>query len=274
MFNPSYTVNMPSRPLPSSPDFNITTCFRGAEETPAAADGMVEEGDVVVNLPNPRPPPAVTTSTATPNAAPLHPVHTILQDRGAADLRTALTSLQQFYYLRSDAHQLYGLQDWTEAKWADSIAAHPVEAADLLKAVVPQHQQPEAGNHKHAAMLIKAKLGDPLSSAKWRAVCEFQNRALNVAHARDEEARVNYLSSTLLSNMLFDREFPLGVEERVMREKCAARIPRADGLRWGASLACVHAHRTLARHIAHERRRATQVSVCCQPLGPSSHQAP
>ena len=64
---------------------------------------------------------------------------------------------------------------------------------------------------------IKQKLSESLVMSQWHAVWNFQNEALN-AHM-NEKAILHYMTPDILSNMVFDREFPLGVEERIIRER-------------------------------------------------------
>ena len=55
--------------------------------------------------------------------------------------------------------------------------------------------------------------------SQWKLVHGFQNSVLNFEHLQEKEAVLHYMNPTLLSNHLFDREFPLGVEEGLMRNK-------------------------------------------------------
>ena len=66
---------------------------------------------------------------------------------------------------------------------------------------------------------IRAKLNEPMTLREWRAVCAFQNGVLNAVHEEDAPGALYYMDPAILSNHLFDREFPLGVEDRVMRDK-------------------------------------------------------
>ena len=57
------------------------------------------------------------------------------------DLRrigTAIEPMEQFYFLRPDAAEVHGLQDWTAEGWTENLRAHPALAkqfvADLLGA--------------------------------------------------------------------------------------------------------------------------------------------
>ena len=58
---------------------------------------------------------------------------------------------------------------------------------------------------------------------------EFQNIVLNQDHSAEEAAAVHYISPQILSNAVFNREFPLGVEGRILREKYAFAV-RHSGL--------------------------------------------
>ena len=59
----------------------------------------------------------------------------------------------------------------------------------------------------------------PMTMTQWKQVIVFQNEVLNFRHNQEKEAVIHYMSPSLLSNMMFENQFPLGVEEKVMREK-------------------------------------------------------
>ena len=65
------------------------------------------------------------------------------------------------------------------------------------------------------AKKVKAALraGQPLS--KWQSVIAYQNAVLNDGHRMDNKDEAFYISPDLLSNAIFRREFPLGVDNRV-----------------------------------------------------------
>jgi len=147
-----------------------------------------------------------------------------------ANLREALQTMSQFYYMRKDAQPVHGLQDWTERSWADHLAADPEAGAALAKQLLTQSQMSDGAasaaanddilaNMEKLAKELKQRLGEPLAAHEWRLVVEFQNRVLNQFHEEENSAKLHYLSPPLLSNMLFDREFPLGVEQSVLRDK-------------------------------------------------------
>lgn len=174
-------------------------------------------------------------------------IQTTIWDAGRTceDLRP----MEQFYFLRPDAQEVHGLQDWNSAEWAAHMKRHPVSARALLAALMGA----EAGdNFDDEAHAVRSKLSAAMTMTQWRLVITFQNECLNFADNQEQEAVLHYMTPSLLSNMLFDAQvslrpagrgsashavaslvathppvppcaaqFPLGVEEKVMRDKCA-----------------------------------------------------
>ena len=128
-------------------------------------------------------------------------------------LKDAVETLQQFFFMNKESHAVYGLQDWSEKMWSESIESFPTGAKILAEQLLLKGD----GADGDMPQLLKQRLGEPLSAREWRFVVEFQNRVLN--QEQTHEAMIHYLSPPLLSNMLFNREFPLGIEGRVMRDK-------------------------------------------------------
>ena len=146
----------------------------------------------------------------------------------------AVEPLEQFYFLRADASEVHGLKDWSSAQWAEALASNLDQARDLVAELVPGRPQLEKprslSEWEEAASALRSQLSLPLTLAQWKLVLGFQNWVLNKGHHQEEEAQIYYMSSDLLSNCVFDREFPLGVEERVMRDKWRFAITHS-GLR-------------------------------------------
>ena len=85
------------------------------------------------------------------------------------------------------------------------------------------------GSRSHAehtlpylALQVKEALREAQPLSKWRTVIAYQNACLNASHELDDESEAFYMSPGLLSNALFRRDFPLGVDKRM----CAAYCPR------------------------------------------------
>lgn len=143
-------------------------------------------------------------------------------------LREAVERMQQFYFMRSNAHAVHGLQDWTLKVWIESLTAFPEETSNLARGL-GMAGLIDNGEVQALAEALKQRLGGPMTAKDWRLVVEFQNKTLNHEHSQDEAAIVHYLSPALLSNHLFDREFPLGIEGRVLRNKYGFAV-RHSGL--------------------------------------------
>jgi len=132
-----------------------------------------------------------------------------------------LEPMGQFFFLRADAQPVYGLRDWTEAEWEVAIEEYPEKAHRLvndLRSTGRNSFVPDAGAAGEARA-IKERLGDALTMTEWKLIVEFQNWCTNHKHHQEQEAEIHYLDQDLLANYLFRREFPLGVEDGVLRER-------------------------------------------------------
>ena len=49
-----------------------------------------------------------------------------------ATVRQDFEPMEQFYFLRADAQEIHGLQDWSTAEWATHMQNHPMRARTLL----------------------------------------------------------------------------------------------------------------------------------------------
>ena len=67
----------------------------------------------------------------------------------------------------------------------------------------------------HLALQVKEALREAQPLSKWRTVIAYQNACLNASHELDDESEAFYMSPGLLSNAVFRRDFPLGVDKRV-----------------------------------------------------------
>ena len=84
------------------------------------------------------------------------------------------------------------------------------------------------------AVDLRQKLAGPTRIAEWRAVLRFQHLVLNretsegaplMGGEEEGDGQVEkYMEPALLSQMIFDREFPLGVEESIMRDDLSFAI--------------------------------------------------
>ena len=154
-------------------------------------------------------------------------------------LPKAVEPLEQFFFMRNDAQMVRGLQDWTAREWIEAL--HDAEerqrafeegSADLLavrnsieaRTVTPRRLAREFlrwsddryddEGPDNLAAAIKDRLDLPNTMSEWESIVRFQNDSMNVGHP---DAAIHYLSPEVLSTMLFHREFPLGVEDGIMR---------------------------------------------------------
>ncbi len=141
-------------------------------------------------------------------------------------VREDIRPMEQFYFLRPDAQQVHGLQDWSTAEWAANMKRCPTSAKALLAALMGA----EAGeNFDEEAHAVRTKLSTAMTMNQWKLIIAFQNEVLNYDYTQEQEAVLHYMSPPLLSNMLFEAQFPLGVEEKVMRDKYSFAV-RNSGL--------------------------------------------
>ena len=144
--------------------------------------------------------------------------------RDFTQLQQALEPMEQFYFMRNDARPIHGLQNWDLRKWTEALTLLPHGAALLSTALqIPspacdtaERASIVSGDFEPLSLSVKEKLTESLTMTQWQAVWTFQNEFLNHELAT---GAVNYMTPSLLSNMVFDREFPLGVEDRVIRER-------------------------------------------------------
>ena len=157
---------------------------------------------------------------------------------GAADLgadvsdmlKTARTDLQhlpgvlrkhqrQFYFMRSDCQPVHGLRDWTQDEWRCWLARFPRLGDDLARGLLRWREgEAEDVGPEACAIAIKIKMNQSLTYSDWHLISVFQNRALTAGFG-DGDGAIHYFESDLLSNYIFDREFPLGVEERILQDR-------------------------------------------------------
>ena len=134
-----------------------------------------------------------------------------------AELREAVETMQEFFFMRNDSQAVHGLQDWTTMHWADELAKHPEPAAKLCDNLF--QGDADTSTAQELAERIKLAIVKPLPAKQWSQICEFQNRVLNAAFEAEQQAVIHYMSQPVLSTMMFNAAFPLGVEDGVMRHK-------------------------------------------------------
>ena len=134
-----------------------------------------------------------------------------------ADLKNGVMPQKQFYFLRSDAQEIHGLQDWPAAEWQQHMEAHAPSARRVIETLFGGGLN--CDDFEAASHAIRRQLGEPMRHAQWEAVIAFQNEVLNYEHRQEKEAMLHYMSPQLLSRYLFDLHFPLGVEQRIIEER-------------------------------------------------------
>ena len=74
----------------------------------------------------------------------------------------------------------------------------------------------------------------PLS--RWQSVVAYQNACLNASHELDDDLEAFYMSPELLSNALFRRDFPLGVDKRIAQYRWRFAVENSGWLTLGLTL--------------------------------------
>jgi hypothetical protein len=139
--------------------------------------------------------------------------------------------LKQYPYLQRHTVPLQPLQDWSSKKWAEELQQHKSATAELLYSLqIPHTDVTDCAHHdetldleagestsittskgvKHAALAdtVLDRVGKGLTKEQWRSVAKFQQT--NAFHDTRGEKEY-YLSPETQLNVIFRREFPMGV---------------------------------------------------------------
>ena len=118
-------------------------------------------------------------------------------------------------FLRSDSQPMYGLQDWSTTDWQDALMMDDESARIFCADFVPEKDWSDKSS---LAMAIREKIDKPLEGFHTLSIAEFQNKHMNRMRNMDKGAKTRYPHPSLLSNAIFNREFPLGMEEKCMQD--------------------------------------------------------
>ena len=180
------------------------------------------------------------------SVAPIAEAATARQRRATEAVQAEMSALKgeledhlEFQFMHANTQLLQGLQDWPTASWEEYISDNPRLAQTLAKMIevnefggtgppvqpasaslggIAIEPAPEPADPKELAGKVKALFKGPLPISEWRTLLAFQNACINQAHTIDEDATSFYISPAVLSNALFLRDFPLGVDSRVAGE--------------------------------------------------------
>ena len=142
----------------------------------------------------------------------------------AADLPKALQARLRFAFLGEDVKCVHGLLDWNATEWSKEFETYPTESKEFLHMLLGEVPMKPDGqiDLELAGQKVKVTCAGMLPHHQWLRIVKFQNdctlrsRPNARGGASDAERKESYLSNALLSNMLFDRDFPLGVEDCVL----------------------------------------------------------
>lgn len=131
-----------------------------------------------------------------------------------------------FDFMRNDTHPLIGLEDWSSVQWCQQFLKDTHETDKFLCSFFPTGAQitkevedilngPHSREEKYEKLadMVTERLNLPLPSFAWKAVTMYQNQCVN--SGREDVARV-YIDPRLRANLIFDRDFPLGVEHHLI----------------------------------------------------------
>ena len=158
--------------------------------------------------------------------------------------------MEQFYFMAPGSKRIHGLRKWSNEDWVKYMTKYPAPAETLILFGTPslfegddresevRKMLDRALEHRFDAEMaseVRARLAEPLPLDVWEAVLIFQNEVLyfeGEIEGRIEGAAAEngvYMDPALLHNVLFDREFPLGVEEVLMREHTKFALTHSGG---------------------------------------------
>jgi len=134
-----------------------------------------------------------------------------------------------FDCMRNDSHPLIGLEDWSSVQWCQQFLKDTHETDKFLSSFFPTGEQitkkvedvlngplSKEEKYERVADMVTKRLNLSLPSKAWKAVNRYQNYAVN--SGREDVARV-YIDPRLRANLIFDRDFPLGVEHHLISDE-------------------------------------------------------
>ena len=174
----------------------------------------------------------------------------------ATELSHAVRQKVLFQYMCPDTVCVHGLRDWSVDEWARALEQQPQASAQFLTSFLGASAVNNLVNNLStvggsgmggsggadlpqqrlaAAHRVRARMLEPLEGADWELVCRFQNfvtraaatatghaplnRGLSSLDAPAEgQARRAYLDAPLFWNYMLARDFPLGVDERLVEQ--------------------------------------------------------
>jgi hypothetical protein len=114
-------------------------------------------------------------------------------------------------FMRTDSLQIYGLQDWSKAKWDEELRIKSCMVRILLSKL---DIRCDTGDH---ADLVRSRLMTPLTLQQWEEILIFQNFCVNRKHCVDMKIKTRYPHASLISYSIFQRDFPRGVDNIYLR---------------------------------------------------------
>ena len=161
-------------------------------------------------------------------------------------ISTALENHLEFPFLASDTHPVHGLQDWSTTQWATQIQQHPELSMLLAQMLLDNGSTGE--DPCELALQIKQALRQAQPLSRWRTVVAYQNSCLNDERWLDDLegegcSSTFYMSSELLSNAVFRRDFPLGVDRAIAQYRWRFAVQNSGSLTLALATPAPHPHR-------------------------------
>jgi hypothetical protein len=135
-------------------------------------------------------------------------------------MNNLLPQIRQFQHLNQQNFPLKPVQNWSPKQWRDVLDTGGKEARRLLKALGLE----DTGG-LDTGSTIQQRMSGGLTDDQWCAIVRVQHTsvsddALHMEDKNSSDDRQYYMSTDLIANTLFNREFPLGVDpKRLDKEK-------------------------------------------------------
>ena len=131
--------------------------------------------------------------------------------------------------MRTDTRPLSPLQDWSDNRWAEELQRYPDQSRVFVANFLPSFHDESLQRFQSAAegpwmdndlrkvaALIRARMNGPLLQRDWAGVLQFQSLSERKENYLEKSV---YLPTSMRAHIMFDREFPLGVDPAVLAKE-------------------------------------------------------
>lgn len=120
--------------------------------------------------------------------------------------------VKQFRRFEKGAVCLKPIAGWSEDEWAYALSRNPASSPALMVAL--NINKTVSIDNRQTAQTIVQMMRKGLLETQWRKIVQFQHCDDMDVHELDADAIKYYPDPSITVNSLFDREFPMGVDER------------------------------------------------------------